>query len=296
MIKKIAIWFTVIALISLFFISRKELFVEAFSSDKPAMSFPQELKKDGCFGLNYHRVQNDSLLIKSARSILQSKELVQYSVLKSEFKEQIDTLTQAGAVFLNEEQLLKAKANNEFPEKCVWISFDDVDTSVYENAFPILKEAGVPFTLFVIAGHVGSDDFSNLEMASWDQLREMKESGLADFGSHTFDMHRFESETPVFLLPEQAEEFKKDLKKSVDTIESELDITVKSFAYPYGDTNKLVTRLVKEQGLEAGYILAPQVIQPEDDNFHINRIIVNQTTFNDVVLPYLEKGQTSAQE
>ena len=296
MIKKIAIWFTVIALISLFFISRKELFVEAFSSDKPAMSFPQELKKDGCFGLNYHRVQNDSLLIKSARSILQSKELVQYSVLKSEFKEQIDTLTQAGAVFLNEEQLLKAKAENEFPEKCVWISFDDVDTSVYENAFPILKEAGVPFTLFVIAGHVGSDDFSNLEMASWDQLREMKESGLADFGSHTFDMHRFESETPVFLLPEQAEEFKKDLEKSVDTIESELDITVKSFAYPYGDTNKLVTRLVKEQGLEAGYILAPQVIQPEDDNFHINRIIVNQTTFNDVVLPYLEKGQTSAQE
>lgn len=289
MIKKIVIWVAVIALISLFFISRKDLFTQAFSSDKPAMSFPKELLEDGCLGLNYHRVLDDTLLIKSARTTLQSKELVQYSVLQSEFKDQMDALVEVGATFLTEEQLLQGKANGAFPEKCVWISFDDIDTSVYENAFPILKEANIPFTLFVIAGHVGSEDFSNLGMASWDELREMNKSGLADFGSHTFDMHRFEDETPVFLLPEQADEFKIDLKQSVDKIESELDITVRSLAYPYGDTNKLVMRLVKEQGLEAGYILAPQVIRPFDDNFLINRIVVNQTTFDDVVLPYLDK-------
>lgn len=296
MIKKLVIWFAVFALVSLFFISRKELFIEAISSDKPAMSFPKKLLENGCMGLNYHRVLDDTLLIKSARAILQSKELVQYSVLQSEFKEQIDTLKAAGAVFLTEEELLQAKADNVFPEKCVWISFDDVDTSVYENAFPILEEAGVPFTLFLIAGHVGAEDFSNLEMTSWDQLRDMKESGLADFGSHTYDMHRFEDDTPVFLLPEQADGFREDLKKSVDLIESELDITVKSFAYPYGNSNKTVRRIVEEQGLEAAYILAPQVIQPVDDDFLINRIIVNQTTFHDVVMPYLEEGQTSARK
>lgn len=298
MSKKIFIWLTVIALISLFFLSRKELVIEAFSSDKPAMTFPKELMKNGCLGLNYHRVQDDNLLVISARSLLQSKEFVQYSVLQSEFKEQMDTLVEAGAVFLNEEQLLKAKAQNSFPEKCVWISFDDIDKSVYENAFPILKEANIPFTLFVIAGHVGSKDFSNLEMATWDELREMEKSGLADFGSHTFDMHRFEGETPVpvFLLPDQSAAFKEDLKKSVEKIESELDVTVRSFAYPYGNTNKLVTRLVKEQGLEAGHILAPQVIRPADDNFHINRIIVNQTTFDDVLLPYLENNDSYTQK
>lgn len=289
MIKKVFIWITVIALISLFFLSRQELFTEAFSADKPAMSFPKELMEDGCLGLNYHRVLDDSLLIKAARSVLQSKELVQYSVLQSEFQEQIDTLVEAGAAFLTEEQLLKAKAEDDFPEKCVWISFDDIDKSVYENAFPILKEANIPFAMFVIAGHVGSEDFSNLEMATWDELREMNKSGLADFGSHTFDMHRFEDDIPVFLIPEQSEAFKRDLEKSVEKIEAELDITVKSFAYPYGNTNKLVTRLIKEQGLEAGYILAPQVIRPVDDNFHINRVIVNKTTFEDVLLPYLEK-------
>nr|WP_251048023.1 polysaccharide deacetylase family protein [Planococcus sp. ISL-109] len=253
------------------------------------MSFPKELKENGCLGLNYHRVQDDTLLVKSARSLLQSDELVKYSVLQSEFKEQIDALVEAGAVFLNEEQLLKAKAENAFPEKCVWISFDDIDRSVYENAFPILKEAQVPFTMFVIAGHVGSKDFSNLEMSTWDELREMKKSGLADFGSHTFDMHRFEDEIPVFLIPDQLEGFKKDLEKSVDKIESELDVTIKSFAYPYGNTNKRVSRTLEEQGFEAGYILAPQIIRPHDDNFWINRIVVNQTTFDDVLLPYLEK-------
>lgn len=290
MIKKIFIWMSVIALISLFFVSRKELFLEAFSADKPAMSFPKELKEDGCLGLNYHRVQNDDLIVKSARSVLQTNELVQYSVLQSEFKTQIDALVAADANFLNEEQLLKAKANDQFPEKCVWISFDDIDVSVYDNAFPILEEANVPFTLFVIAGQVGNKDFSNLDMATWDQLREMRDSGLADFGSHTFDMHRFEGDTPIFLVPEQIDAFKKDLKKSVETIESELGVDVKSFAYPYGDTDERVVRVLKKQGLEAGHILAPQTIRPEDDNYWINRIIVNQTTFDDVLLPYVENN------
>lgn len=286
--KKVAIWLSIIVLIGLFILSRKELFVHAFSNDTPAMSFPEELEQ-GCIGLNYHRVQNDNLWIKSARSIMQSKELVQYSVLESEFKQQISDLKEAGAVFLSEEQLLKAKAKNEFPDKCVWISFDDIDRSVYENAYPILKEEKVPFTMFVIAGHVGDKDFSNLEMASWEDLREMGGSGLAGFGSHTYDMHRFEDETPVFLLPDQSEKFKEDLKKSVDTIESELGVTVKSFAYPYGNANELVTSLIKEQGFEAGYILAPQAIRPADDDFLMNRIIVNQTTFDDILLPYFEK-------
>ncbi len=246
------------------------------------MDFPKELIKDGCLGLNYHRVQDDNFFVKAARSTLQSDEFVQYSVLESEFQEQIDALIEADATFMTEEQLLNAKAQGSFPDKCVWISFDDIDRSVYENAFPILKEANVPFTMFVIAGQVGNKDFSNLDMATWDQLREMKQSGLADFGSHTYDMHRFEGDTPIFLLKDQAEAFKTDLKKSVKLIESELDIEVKSLAYPYGNSNKLVTRLVDELGFEAAYILAPQVIRPDDHDFIINRIVVNQTTFDDV--------------
>lgn len=288
--KKFAIWTIVIMLIGLFLFSRKELFIDSFFSEKPAMSFPEKLENKGCLGLNYHRVLDSSLVNKFARWLFQSKELVDYSVLQLEFQEQIKALKKAGAVFLSEDQLLEAKAQKKFPDKCVWISFDDIDQSVYENAFPILKEAEVPFTLFVIAGHVGDKDFSNLEMATWDELRDMKKSGLASFGSHTYDMHRFEDEVPVFLLPSQAENFSQDLAKSVTTIEKELDVTVKSFAYPYGDTNDLVTRLVEEQGLTAGYILAPQSIRPEDSVFLLNRIIVNQATFNDTLLPYLQQN------
>ncbi|WP_211655471.1 polysaccharide deacetylase family protein [Planococcus alpniumensis] len=292
MMKKVFIWLAVIVLFSLFFISRKELFANALIVDTPAMSFPEELSEDGCLGLNYHRVKNDSWLTKSARSLLQPRELVQYSVLKSEFKNQIETLIEADAVFLSQEQLLEAKARDAFPEKCVWISFDDIDRSVYRNAFPILKEAKIPFTLFIIAGHVGDKDFSNLEMATWGQLREMQKSGLADFGSHTYDMHRFENEIPVFLLPGKSREFEQDLEKSVKKIELELGVAVKSFAYPYGNTTEAVAQSLKKKGFEVGYILAPQTIRPADDNFLINRIIVNQTTFDDVLLPYLETSGT----
>ena len=286
--KKTLIFFGIISLIGLIILFSKEIKTLIFAQDEPSMSFSNELETDGCLGLNYHRVLKDNVLTQSTRWFLNSDELVKYSVLTTELQHQLNALTDAGAVFLSEDELLQAKNSGDFPDKCVWISFDDIDYSVYEHAFPILKEAGVPFTLFLIAGHVGDKDFNNLKMTTWDELREMQKSGLASFGSHTYDMHRFEDETPVFLLAENRETFKHDLQKSIQTIEQELGVTVRSFAYPYGNTDDSTSEVIREQGLEAGYILAPQTIRPTDDNFHLNRVLLNDTTFNEVVLPFIE--------
>ena len=233
MMKKLTL-IVIIGMLVVFLLFRNELISAFFTLDEPAMTFPEELTEGGCLGLNYHRVLPDNMVNQSVRWLLNSDELVKFTVLTSELKEQMTALIAAGAVFLTEEELLAAKKTGEFPKKCVWVSFDDIDSSVYEHAFPVLQEAGIPFTMFIIAGHVGSKDFSNLKMATWDELREMQESGLVSFGSHTYDMHRFEHETAVFLLPEQKENFRNDLQTSIQIIESELGITVKSFAYHYG--------------------------------------------------------------
>lgn len=278
----------VLALIYAFFLFKDDIREEVFTVDESAMSFPEELKKESCLGLNYHRVLEDTVPNRISRWLLNSDELVKYSVLTTEFEEQLASLADAGAVFLSEDELLQAKESGNFPSKCVWISFDDIDNSVYQNAFPILKEANVPFTMFVIAGRVGDKDFSNLKMATWDQIREMENSGLASVGSHTYKMHRFENETPIFLVPENRGEFKSDLKKSIEVIEKELEITVRSFAYPYGNTDDFTAQALRDQGLEAGYILAPQTIVPTDDNFYINRVLVNDATHRKVILPFIK--------
>lgn len=286
--KKTLIYFMILSMIGMLILFNKEVMKMVFAQNEPSMSFSKELATDGCLGLNYHRVLKDNVVTQSTRWFLNSDELVKYSVMTTELKQQLSALTDAGAVFLSQDEFLDAKKSGDFPDKCVVISFDDVDYSVYEHAFPILKEAGIPFTLFIIAGHVGDKDFNNLKMTTWDDLREMQKSGLASFGSHTYKMHRFEDETPVFLLAENREIFSQDLNKSIQTIENELGITVRSFAYPYGNTDDSTAEVIKEQGLEAGFILAPQTISPNDDNYHLNRILLNDTTFNEVILPFIK--------
>ena len=60
------------------------------------------------------------------------------------------------------------------PDKVAAITIDDAYASVHARAFPLLKERGMPFTVFVSTDAVdrGLGDFM-----SWEQLRELKAAG-----------------------------------------------------------------------------------------------------------------------
>lgn len=73
------------------------------------------------------------------------------------------------------------------PEKPVLIVFDDAREGVYRNAYPVLKQYNMPFTVFVIGASTEKPDFMN-----YAQLQEMVKSGLCTLGSHSFDLHYFE--------------------------------------------------------------------------------------------------------
>jgi spore germination protein YaaH len=77
----------------------------------------------------------------------------------------------------------------DLPEKPVFIVFDDGRSGVYDYAFPILKKYNFPFVIYVIGEVVGNRDF-----ITWDQIREMVNSGLCDLGNHTNDLHYFDLE------------------------------------------------------------------------------------------------------
>lgn len=108
---------------------------------------------------------------------------------------------------------------------------------------------------------MGATDFQNLNMASWSQLKEMKDSGLATIGSHTYDMHRLEEDKPLFLTPAKYSAFAEDLRKSKETIKNHLGIDPVYFAYPYGNTNDDVAKIVKDAGFHQAAILAPTLLQ-----------------------------------
>ena len=64
------------------------------------------------------------------------------------------------------------------PERTIGLSLERAYASAYHVAFPILKAAGFPFTVFVATDQVGTRD-----IMSWDQLREIVTAGNA-VGGH----------------------------------------------------------------------------------------------------------------
>lgn len=77
-------------------------------------------------------------------------------------------------------------------------------------------------------------------MLNWDQCRNMLESGLVTFGSHTCDHIRLNDQI-------SASEIKQQLELSKQKIEGELNTSCEIFCYPNGDTSANAESAVKER-------------------------------------------------
>jgi biofilm PGA synthesis lipoprotein PgaB len=93
-----------------------------------------------------------------------------------------------------------ARGVRPLPDKAILISFDDGYASLYTRVFPLLKVYRLP----IVAALVGSWMEGRLEgtvvygdrvvprsnFISWAQAREMQASGLVEFASHSYNLHR----------------------------------------------------------------------------------------------------------
>ena len=73
----------------------------------------------------------------------------------SKFRKQMEAIRQMGIkVITLEEFTAWKKGEGKLPENSILITFDDGWKSVYTDAFPILKEFGFPFTIFLYKNYV----------------------------------------------------------------------------------------------------------------------------------------------
>ena len=86
------------------------------------------------------------------------------------------------------------------PDKAILISFDDGYRSLYTRVFPLLKVYRYPAVAAVVGKWLegGSDSkvrygdelVPRTRFVSWAEAREMQSSGLVEFASHSYDLHR----------------------------------------------------------------------------------------------------------
>jgi len=73
------------------------------------------------------------------------------------------------------------KLNFRLPENSMLVTFDDGYKNTYTVAYPILKKYNIKATIFLNTKYINNDD----AYLTWDEIREMYNSGLVDFQMHT---------------------------------------------------------------------------------------------------------------
>ena len=156
------------------------------------------------------------------------------------------------------------------PSRSLVITADDGHKSVYTEMFPLLRKYHIPVTLFLYPSAISNASYA----MTWNQLREMKGTGLFDFQSHTFWHPNFKEERKR-LKPSEYEDFvEKQLKKSRERLQREFNIKVDMLAWPFGIYDEWLIRKTIEAGYVAGFTMEPRHASPSENIMALPRYLL----------------------
>jgi peptidoglycan/xylan/chitin deacetylase (PgdA/CDA1 family) len=218
----------------------------------------------------------------------------------SKFRRQMETLRQLGIKVITLEDFTAwKKGEKEIPKQSVLITFDDGWKSVYTDAFPILKELGFPFTIFLYKNYVDGGG----KALTTAMIQEMIASGVT-LGSHSVS-HPY----PVVIKSHRkkgAAEFdaylRKEMGESKRFLESKFGVKVTDYAYPGGFHTEEMPKIGEELGYLHSFTVLPGKIKRSLPDATLPRYIILgnydkifelATRFNDGGIPAEAGGASS---
>lgn len=145
------------------------------------------------------------------------------------------------------------------PSKPVCITFDDGYKDNYTIVYPLMKEFGFPWTVFVITGHMGRPG-----SMSWEDLAEMADSGTVTIASHTV--------SHPTLTELTAEEVRREIQGAQQDLKQRLGIDNPWLAFPNGARNDLVDEAAREAGIRLAVITVPGRVHAGERPYELCRV------------------------
>lgn len=175
------------------------------------------------------------------------------SIRMDQFRDHVSYLQEEGFEILPLETVVDHLRSGEpFPEQAVAITIDDAYPSIYENAFPILRELGWPYTVFV---NTDGPDGGGRSYLSWDQMREMAEESDVTFANHSASHDYLVERRDGESEKEWASRVREDIAKGERRLREEVGAHVpdepKLHAYPYGEYDPALQAILEEMGYVA---------------------------------------------
>ena len=157
----------------------------------------------------------------------------------------------------------------------VVVTFDDGYQDNYDIACPLLKKYHTPATFFISTGFIENPEMHSVAdpnmhrhtFLSWNQIQEMSQDPLIEFGAHTVSHPRLTELSMTQSVDE--------IKNSILTLEQKIGKPVKIFAYPFGtreDFSSAIIETVKQSGCVCAFTTIHGMNRMSTNPFVLKRI------------------------
>ena len=188
------------------------------------------------------------------------------------FESQMKYLRDNGYTVIPLRQLINYyKGKGPAPKpKSVVIVEDDAHKSVFSDMLPIIRKYRYPVTIFTYPSAISNAKYA----MTWDQLRELKKTGLFDIQSHTYWHPNFKREKRKLRPDEYEKVVQVQLSKAKSKLEKEVGGQVDLLAWPFGIYDEHLLKKAAEFGYGATFTIERRHASARDNVMKLPRYLL----------------------
>lgn len=184
------------------------------------------------------------------------------------FEQQLAYLNDNKYVSISALDLVNALKNHAgLPGKSVVVTIDDGYSDVYTNVFPLIKRYTIRVSLLIPSGLIG-----NAGYLTWDQLNDMKNSGLVYLIDHSWSHYS--------LPAGSTEKIKYEVETAKSQIEQYTGQKVELFGYPYGVFDNRTIQVLNEDGFLGAFTTLPGAYQCDSFIMALHRTRIGNSSLS----------------
>jgi peptidoglycan/xylan/chitin deacetylase (PgdA/CDA1 family) len=168
------------------------------------------------------------------------------------------------------------------------ITVDDGHIPVLTILFPIIVIYHIPVTLFIYPSAISNASYA----LTWDELKEMKSSGLVDIQAHTYWHPNFRKEKARLGSADYNRLVMSKLVRPKAVLEQRLGSPITLMAWPYGIYDQDLEQAAAKAGYSASFAYAGGAALPGNDAFAIPRIPAANYVHGEAFAALLNEART----
>lgn len=162
------------------------------------------------------------------------------------------------------------EGRGSLPPRAVAIAADDGHRTVFTEMKPLVERYRIPVTLFIYPSAISNASYA----MTWEQLTELKATGLFSIESHTYWHPNFRTEKKRLPEDEYRNFVATQLEKSRAILERRFNSKVDMLAWPFGIYDDELIAAARKAGYVAAFTIERRNASPNCNVMAIPRYIV----------------------